>query len=72
VAEVGGFNYESTLAEIPLYIQQGIAKGKSGDKWHPVIDKIETKLHPIEITQKSIFINAKGKGGAKIVIDKLK
>lgn len=71
VEEYGGFNYKSTLEKIPHYIQKGISKGKSGDKWHPIIDDMDIQIHAMELTNKAIVIQAKGSGGATIQIDRL-
>ncbi|MGB0850350.1 MAG: DUF4403 family protein, partial [Bacteroidia bacterium] len=71
VEEYGGFNYKSTIEKIPQYIQKGISKGKSGDKWHPIIDNMDIHIHALELTNQAIVIQAKGTGGASIQIDKL-
>lgn len=69
--DFSGFQLDSSLNKIPELIQRGLARGKSADKWHPEINKMNTKLMKIDITSKEILIKASCTGDIEIVIDKL-
>ncbi len=70
--DFGWFHYQDYMKEVPKFIKNGIERGKSGKKWHPVFDEMNTQIQRFEITDQSIFLLIDGRGEGSIVVDKLK
>lgn len=66
-----GFNYGEYLDKLPQIITAGVERGKSGDKWHPKFEKLETKIDALQISQKSINFQLVATGSGTIVVDQI-